>query len=50
MYDLEPLERIFTNLIAQGGQGKAAAKEIVAEYLKNGDADVVNLYKKVVAI
>jgi hypothetical protein len=45
MYDLEPLEKIFSNLIAQGNEGKAAAEEIVAVYIKNYDEAVVQLYR-----
>jgi hypothetical protein len=47
MYDLEPLEKIFSNLIAQGNEGKAAAKEIADVYIRNCDEAVVQLYRKI---
>lgn len=45
VYDLKPLEQIFINLIAQGNDGKTAAKEIAAVYIKNCDEAVVQLYQ-----
>lgn len=48
MYDLEPLEKIFSNLIAQGNEGKAAAKEIADVYIRNCDEAVVQLYQRII--
>jgi len=48
VYDLEPLEKIFTNLITQGSEGKSAAKEIADEYIKNSDNAVVQLYRSII--
>ena len=48
VYDLEPLEQIFINLIAQGNDGKAAAKEIADVYIKNCDEAVVRLYQRII--
>ena len=47
VYDLEPLEHLFSNLIVQGAEGKAAAKEIADVYIKNCDENVVKLYRKI---
>ena len=47
IYDLEPLEHLFSNLIVQGAEGKAAAKEIADVYIKNCDENVVKLYRKI---
>jgi len=48
VYDLEPLEKIFRNLIAQGNEGEFSAKEIAGVYIKNSDEAVVQLYRKIV--
>lgn len=47
MYDLTPLEHLFNNLIAQGYEGKFAAKEIADVYIKNCDEAVVKLYRRI---
>ncbi len=47
MYDLKPLEKIFTKLIAQGSKGKTAAKEIADVYIRNKNEAVVQLYQKI---
>jgi len=48
IYDLEPLDQIFKNLIAQGNEGKFSAKEIADVYIKNSDEAVVQLYRKII--
>lgn len=48
VYDLEPLKKIFTNLITQGSEGKSAAKEVSDEYIKNSDDAVIQLYRSII--
>jgi hypothetical protein len=48
VYDSEPLERLFSNLIVQGAEGKAAASEIADVYIRNGDEAVVQLYRRII--
>ena len=45
VYNLSPFEQLFKNLIAQGEEGNAAAKEIAEVYIKNCDEAVVQLYR-----
>ncbi len=47
IYDLEPIEHLFSNLIARDHEGKAAAKEIAGIYMKHSDGAVVKLYRKI---
>lgn len=47
VYDLKPLEHLFHNLIAQGNEGKVAAKEIADVYIRNCDEAVVRVYRKI---
>jgi hypothetical protein len=47
VYDLKPLERLFSNLIVQGAEGKAAAKEIAGIYIKNCDENVIRVYRNI---
>ncbi|WP_409438956.1 hypothetical protein [Psychromonas sp. GE-S-Ul-11] len=47
MYDLEPLETIFNNLISLGQGGSSVAKEIADMYIRANDEVVVELYKRI---
>ncbi|KPD20915.1 hypothetical protein [Idiomarina zobellii] len=47
MYELEPIETIFKNLLSLGQVGQALAKEITDIYIKNNDEAVVELYQKI---
>ncbi|MCG7543539.1 hypothetical protein MHM93_05005 [Pseudoalteromonas sp. MM17-2] len=48
MYELDPLETIFKNLISLGQEGQAIAKEIADIYIKNHDEPVVALYQRII--
>ena len=48
MYELEPLETIFKNLISLGQEGSTVAKEIVGMYIKINDEAVVALYQRII--
>ncbi|MDO6474825.1 hypothetical protein Q4520_05300 [Alteromonas sp. 1_MG-2023] len=47
MYDLDPLETIFKNIISLGQDGQTVAKEIADIYIKNNDEPVVALYQSI---
>ncbi|MDN4732546.1 hypothetical protein QYZ42_03880 [Vibrio parahaemolyticus] len=48
MYDLDPLETIFKNIISLGQVGQVIAKEIADIYIKNNDEPVVALYQRII--
>jgi hypothetical protein len=48
MYELEPLETIFKNLISLGKEGCTVAKEIADMYIRINDEAVVALYKRII--
>lgn len=48
MYELEPLETIFNNLISLGQEGSTVAKEIADMYIIINDAAVVELYQRII--
>lgn len=47
VYDLDPLETIFKNIISLGQVGQVIAKKIADIYIKNNDAIVVELYQRI---
>lgn len=47
VYDLEPLETMFKNIIALSQDGHNRAKQIIDIYIKNNDEAVVKLYQKI---
>ncbi|QPB83151.1 hypothetical protein CWC22_009185 [Pseudoalteromonas rubra] len=48
MYDLDPLETIFKNIISLGQVGQAVAREIADIYIENNDEPVVALYRRII--
>jgi hypothetical protein len=48
MYELDPLETIFKNLISLGQEGCTVAKEIADMYIRINDEAVVALYKRII--
>ncbi|MDO6444194.1 hypothetical protein Q4493_00250 [Colwellia sp. 1_MG-2023] len=48
MYELDPLETIFKNLISLGQDGSAVAKEIYDIYIRINDEAVVALYQRII--
>lgn len=48
IYDFEPIEQMFKNLIALGKEGKETATEIADMYIKHKDEAVVELYQRVI--
>ena len=48
IYDLEPLDKMFRNLVSQGSKGRAVAKEIADVYIKNCEEAVVKLYRGII--
>jgi hypothetical protein len=50
MYDLEPLETIYKNIILLGQDGHSFAKEITNIYIKNNEEEVVKLYQRIIEL
>lgn len=48
MYELDPLETIFNNLISLGQEGCTVAREIADMYIIINDAAVVELYQRII--
>lgn len=48
MYDLDPLETIFKNIISLDQVGQTIAKEVADIYIRNNDESVVALYQRIV--
>ena len=47
MYDLDPLETIFKNIISLGQVGQVISKKIADIYIKNNDEPVVAMYQRI---
>ncbi len=47
MYDLDPLETIFKNIISLGQGGQVISKKIADIYIKNNDEPVVAMYQRI---